>query len=82
MWKMAAPASNASFAEAAISSGVTGTGCCFGLVSTPLSAQVRIALSMSLPYFDAQAGGRLAMKACIPSAASSPRAASEKTRAA
>ena len=41
----AAPASNACFAEAAISSGVTGTGWVAGLVSTPVSEQVTMALS-------------------------------------
>ena len=43
-----APALKASRASAAICAGVTGTGCCFGLVSTPVSAQVRMALSTSL----------------------------------
>src|SRR3954447_11084901 len=40
-----APASKAAFASRAISSGVTGTWCCFGSVSTPFSAQVMTALS-------------------------------------
>src|SRR3954454_19651989 len=40
-----APALNAAFASRAISSGVTGTWCCFGSVSTPFSAQVMTALS-------------------------------------
>src|SRR5712691_2788889 len=39
-----APASNARRASRAISSGVTGTGCCRGSVSTPVSAQVMMAL--------------------------------------
>ena len=43
---MLAPASNAAFASRAISSGVTGTWCCFGSVSTPFSAQVMTALSL------------------------------------
>jgi hypothetical protein len=42
---MLAPALKASRASAAICAGVTGTGCCCGLVSTPVSAQVRMALS-------------------------------------
>src|SRR6187402_1105978 len=41
-----APASNAAFASRAICSGVTGTLCCFGSVSTPFSAQVMTALSL------------------------------------
>src|SRR5438552_4071330 len=41
-----APASNAALASRAISSGVTGTLCCFGSVSTPFSAQVMTALSL------------------------------------
>ena len=48
-----APALKASRASAAICAGVTGTGCCFGLVSTPVSAQVRMALSMCLRRFGA-----------------------------
>src|SRR6185312_7683102 len=44
---MDAPASNASRADCAICWGETGTGCCLGLVSTPFSAQVRMALSIS-----------------------------------
>src|ERR1700689_2694342 len=44
-WMTAAPASNAARASRAISSGVTGTGGCFGSVSTPVSAQVITALS-------------------------------------
>src|SRR5689334_9767206 len=48
---MEAPALKASRASAAIWAGVTGTGCCFGSVSTPVSAQVRMALSCMLtPY--------------------------------
>jgi hypothetical protein len=43
---MDAPALNASRASAAICAGVTGTGCCLGLVSTPVSAQVSIAFSI------------------------------------
>ena len=43
---IAAPASNASLQELAISSTVTGTGCCLGLVRTPVIAQVMIALSL------------------------------------
>src|SRR5262249_590592 len=39
-----APASKAAFASRAISSGVTGTGCCLGSVSTPVSPQVMMAL--------------------------------------
>src|SRR6218665_3799170 len=41
-----APASKASRAAAAISAAVTGTGGRGGAVSTPVSAQVRMALSM------------------------------------
>src|SRR5882762_9596543 len=41
-----APASNAALASRAICSGVTGTWCCFGSVSTPFSAQVMTALSL------------------------------------
>src|ERR1700704_2408083 len=41
-----APALKAAFASRAISSGVTGTLCCFGSVSTPFSAQVMTALSL------------------------------------
>src|SRR5215471_10836656 len=43
---MLAPASKARLASRAISSGVTGTWCCFGSVSTPFSAQVMTALSL------------------------------------
>ena len=43
-----APASKASFADAAISAGVTGTGCCAGLVSTPVSEQVTTTLFLSI----------------------------------
>ena len=43
-----APASNAALASPAISSGVTGTGCCLGSVSTPVSAQVMMALVNAL----------------------------------
>src|SRR5438128_490653 len=46
MCMMLAPALNAAFASRAISSGVTGTLCCFGSVSTPFSAQVMTALSL------------------------------------
>src|SRR4051794_24502734 len=41
-----APALKAALASRAICSGVTGTLCCFGSVSTPLSAQVMTALSL------------------------------------
>ncbi|MGY3463811.1 hypothetical protein ACVW0I_000682 [Bradyrhizobium sp. LM6.11] len=41
-----APASNAALASRAICSGVTGTLCCLGSVSTPFSAQVMTALSL------------------------------------
>src|SRR6476620_5263773 len=41
-----APASKAALASRAICSGVTGTLCCFGSVSTPFSAQVMTALSL------------------------------------
>jgi hypothetical protein len=58
------PALKASRASAAIWAGVTGTGCCLGLVSTPVSAQVRMALSWdhvsALPSrfeFDQQGAG-------------------------
>src|SRR6267142_599173 len=40
-----APALNAALASRAICSGVTGTLCCLGSVSTPFSAQVMTALS-------------------------------------
>src|SRR3954465_14452359 len=40
-----APAANAALASRAICSGVTGTWCCLGSVSTPFSAQVMTALS-------------------------------------
>ena len=43
---MLAPASKAALASRAICSGVTGTLCCFGSVSTPFSAQVMTALSL------------------------------------
>src|SRR5882724_11219344 len=43
---MLAPASKAALASRAICSGVTGTLCCFGSVSTPFSAQVITALSL------------------------------------
>ena len=43
---MLAPALKAAFASRAICSGVTGTWCCFGSVSTPFSAQVMTALSL------------------------------------
>ena len=43
---MLAPALNAALASRAICSGVTGTLCCFGSVSTPFSAQVMTALSL------------------------------------
>src|SRR5947207_1451564 len=46
MCMMLAPASKAVLASRAISSGVTGTLCCFGSVSTPFSAQVMTALSL------------------------------------
>src|SRR4051812_2224009 len=46
MCMMLAPASNAALASRAICSGVTGTLCCFGSVSTPFSAQVMTALSL------------------------------------
>src|SRR5579883_746518 len=49
---MEAPASYASCADCAISAGVTGImGCCRGSVSTPLRAQVMIALSIADPSF-------------------------------
>src|SRR5260370_16464816 len=41
-----APASKAALASRAICSGVTGTWCCLGSVSTPFSAQVMTALSL------------------------------------
>src|SRR4051794_35155286 len=41
-----APALKAALASRAICSGVTGTLCCFGSVSTPFSAQVMTALSL------------------------------------
>src|SRR5471032_2958906 len=41
-----APALKAALASRAISSGVTGTWCCLGSVSTPFSAQVMTALSL------------------------------------
>src|SRR6185437_4595348 len=43
---MLAPALKADLASRAISSGVTGTWCCLGSVSTPFSAQVMTALSL------------------------------------
>src|SRR5712675_1764764 len=43
---MLAPALKAALASRAICSGVTGTLCCFGSVSTPFSAQVMTALSL------------------------------------
>src|SRR5262245_13485754 len=46
--RIEAPASNAALASRAISSGVTGTGCCLGSVSTPVSAQVMMALSVMI----------------------------------
>src|ERR1700730_144909 len=46
MCMMLAPALNAAWASRAICSGVTGTLCCFGSVSTPFSAQVMTALSL------------------------------------
>src|SRR5262249_27615591 len=46
MCMMLAPALKAALASRAISSGVTGTLCCFGSVSTPFSAQVMTALSL------------------------------------
>src|SRR4051812_42974344 len=56
---MLAPALKAALASHAISSGVTGTWCCFGSVSTPFSAQVMTALSlMRQPLvFKSSAGG-------------------------
>src|SRR3954447_22770155 len=44
-----APASNAALASRAICSGVTGTWCCLGSVSTPFNAQVMTALSLMKP---------------------------------
>src|SRR5690606_21279621 len=41
-----APALNASRAACAISTMVTGTGCCLGLVSTPVRAQVKATFSV------------------------------------
>src|SRR5438128_4487392 len=46
MCMMLAPALKAALASRAICSGVTGTLCCFGSVSTPFSAQVMTALSL------------------------------------
>src|SRR3981189_1467767 len=46
-----APALRAALASRAICSGVTGTLCCFGSVSTPFSEQVMTALSpMDQPF--------------------------------
>src|SRR5438034_11586854 len=45
-----APALKAALASRAISSGVTGTLCCFGSVSTPFSAQVMTALSLMADF--------------------------------
>ena len=49
---MLAPASKAALASRAICSGVTGTWCCLGSVSTPFSAQVMTALSLMDGLFD------------------------------
>src|ERR1700712_531644 len=51
---MLAPASNAALASRAICSGVTGTLCCFGSVSTPFSEQVMTALSPMDQPFDSR----------------------------
>src|SRR3978361_1965435 len=49
-----APALNAALASRAICSGVTGTLCCFGSVSTPFSEQVMTALSPMDQPFDSR----------------------------
>ena len=46
----------AALASRAISSGVTGTWCCFGSVSTPFSAQVMTAVSL-MGFYRSGCGG-------------------------
>src|ERR1044072_2563961 len=56
MCMMLAPGLNAALASRAICSGVTGTLCCFGSVSTPFSAQVMTALSLMMLVSRCDAG--------------------------